>query len=593
MRTKQTASEYKLLSGLFFRLLPYQVLLIVISAVNGIVDSLFASNAIKEGVTAMSAIGLFGPINHFLYALSMMLVSGTQMLYGRYLAKDREKIHGLFSANLLSSLGVSLLTAGLLALGVVTGATRVLVQDPAVLTMLNGYILGQAVGIPALVVGQQLFAFLSLENQKTRTMAASLVCFVFNGIMDYVLLVPVPWGTFGLGLSSSLSMWVFLAVQAVFYLRGKSEWKPSPRRARWRDVPQIAKLGYPGALSRFVEMFRCLIVNALILKAVGPDGLSAFAASNSVLAVFWALPFGMMAVSRMLFSISVGEEDRRSLRDAMHVVLTRGMPIMCGVAALLALLADPLTRLFYHDPAAPVYAMTVNGFRLLPLCMPLAVLSLNFACFAQTAEKKVLSVVLPVVDGMLGVVLCSLFLIPAMQMDGLYLANILNGVICLLVILAGSWLARKRPPRSLEDLMAIPARIGVSPEERIDISVRDMVQVTEVSGRVIAFCKERGIDGRRAFWAGLCLEEMAGNVIAHGFTADSAAHSVDIRVTHKDQDIILRIRDNCLAFNPTEYARLMEPGEAGKNAGIRLVFRAARDVRYQNLLGMNVLTIRI
>ena len=42
---KRASTDYKLLSGLFFRLLPYQVLLIVINAVNGIVDSLYASNA--------------------------------------------------------------------------------------------------------------------------------------------------------------------------------------------------------------------------------------------------------------------------------------------------------------------------------------------------------------------------------------------------------------------------------------------------------------------------------------------------------------------------------------------------------------------
>ena len=35
--------DRKLLTGLFFRLLPYQVLLIVINAVNGIVDSLYAA----------------------------------------------------------------------------------------------------------------------------------------------------------------------------------------------------------------------------------------------------------------------------------------------------------------------------------------------------------------------------------------------------------------------------------------------------------------------------------------------------------------------------------------------------------------------
>ena len=157
------SSDLKLQSGVFFRLLPYQVLLVVISAINGIVDGLYASNAI--GKTAMSAIGLYGPLNHFLYAASIMLVSGSQMLYGRYLVKDRAKIQSVFSVDLAVSAGLGILTAALLALGTVTGATRVLVTEAADLLMLNQYILGQAVGIPALILGQQLFAFLSLETQ--------------------------------------------------------------------------------------------------------------------------------------------------------------------------------------------------------------------------------------------------------------------------------------------------------------------------------------------------------------------------------------------------------------------------------------------
>lgn len=51
---------------------------------------------------------------------------------------------------------------------------------------------------------------------------------------------------------------------------------------------------------------------------------------------------------------------------------------------------------------------------------------------------------------------------------------------------------------------------------------------------------------------------------------------------------------NCAGFNPSEYVRMMEAGdEAGKNIGIRLVYSLASDIKYQNLLGMNVLTIRI
>ena len=77
----KTSSDYKLLSKLYFRLLPYQALLLLINAANGIVDSLFASNFI--GTTAMSAIGFYSPLTHFLFSISIMLVSGSQLLVGK------------------------------------------------------------------------------------------------------------------------------------------------------------------------------------------------------------------------------------------------------------------------------------------------------------------------------------------------------------------------------------------------------------------------------------------------------------------------------------------------------------------------------
>ena len=585
------SSEYKLLTGLFFKLLPYQVLLLIITSVNGIVDSLYASHNI--GQSAMSAIGLFGPLNHFLYAASIMFVGGSQVLYGRYLARDRSKINHLFTVTLTVSCGLALLTSVLLVLGVITGATHVLVNTQPDLKMLNDYILGQAIGIPALIMGQQLFSFLSLENRRKWTMMASIICFVANWLGDHLFIVSFRWGTFGLGLSTSLSEWVFLAVLAMYYILGKSEWRFSLKGCNWHDAPEIVKLGYSGALSRFLEMFRCLIVNFLILKYVGSVGLSSFAASNSVLAVLWPVIFGMVAVARMLFTIYTGEEDRRSLVDVMKVVMTRGMCVVLVMVAGLILMAEPLTRLFYRDPSEPVYYYTLMGFRLLPLCMPLALWSLTYVPYAQTVEKRIISVVLPVVDGMVGVVVCAFILIPMMQMNGLYMSNILNGVICAAVIMIGAWIVLKRIPRNLEDLMAIPERIGVGPDDRIDISITSVEEVTDVSRQIGAFCKDRGLDTRRSYFAALCMEEMAGNIVMHGFKNNSRRHSADIRVVHKDGAIILRVRDDCNAFDPTEYHKIMKMDENGKNVGIELVYGIAREVQYQNLLGMNVLTIMI
>ncbi len=589
---KQSHVEFRLLTRLFFRLLPYQALLIVINAVNGIVDGLVASNAVGAG--AMNAIGLYTPMTHFLFALSITMVSGSQLLYGLYLANKPEAIQGVFSVDLLLSGAVSALAAAAVILSVISGATASMASGDN-LRLFNRYLIGQAFGIPPLVLGQQLFAFLSLENQTRRTMAASIACFAANAVMDILLTVVIPLDALGLGLATAVSEWLFFGVQAVYYLSGKSQLRFSLRSCRRQDALEIVRRGYSGALSRFVEMFRCIVVNILILKYVGDVGISSFAASNSFLGIIWALPYGMMAVERILLSISIGEEDRTSILNILRIVFRRCFPLMCAVSLILVLSAVPLTRMFYRDPSDPIYSMTVMGFRLLPLCMPLAVISLAFACYAQAAQKKTMSVVLPVIDGFVGVSVCSLFLIPLMKMNGLYIANILNGVICLIVIVLFAWKDCGHFPKSVEDLAAIPADFGAREADRLDISVHNLEEVTNVSERIVLFCQDHGVDRKRAVYAGLALEEMAGNVVQHGFTKGRRRdHTIDLRVIYdQEKNIILRIRDDCLPFNPEDMSRLREPEDPLHNVGIRVVFNIAKDIRYQYVLGLNVLTLTI
>lgn len=105
------------------------------------------------------------------------------------------------------------------------------------------------------------------------------------------------------------------------------------------------------------------------------------------------------------------------------------------------------------------------------------------------------------------------------------------------------------------------------------------------------------------------MEEMAGNVVTHGFSSDTKNHSADIRVTCRKDDVILRLRDNCIAFNPAERLDIVNQKDRATNAGLRilldsaqnvqyhvginLAFGVSKEVQYKNLLGLNVLVIRI
>ncbi len=89
------------------------------------------------------------------------------------------------------------------------------------------------------------------------------------------------------------------------------------------------------------------------------------------------------------------------------------------------------------------------------------------------------------------------------------------------------------------------------------------------------------------------MEEMAGNIVQHGFPKDRRRHTIDVRAVHKNGSLILRIKDDCIPFDPAEKQRMAEAEDPTKNIGVRMIFRMASDVQYRNTFGLNVLTIRV
>ena len=88
-----------------------------------------------------------------------------------------------------------------------------------------------------------------------------------------------------------------------------------------------------------------------------------------------------------------------------------------------------------------------------------------------------------------------------------------------------------------------------------------MEEVVLTSRKVQEFCNKKGIDARRSYYAALMVEEMAGNIVSHGFSKDNKKHSVDLRVSYKNQELILRIKDDCVPFDPVERRKIISPDD--------------------------------
>lgn len=117
---KEIRPDGNLITRLFFRLLPIQILLCAIGAVNSTISSLFASNHI--GAAAMSAIGIYNPINMFVNAMTSLLVLGATIICGKFMgAQQMEKTQSVFSMDILVSVLFSVITIALHLMAVAFG----------------------------------------------------------------------------------------------------------------------------------------------------------------------------------------------------------------------------------------------------------------------------------------------------------------------------------------------------------------------------------------------------------------------------------------------------------------------------------------
>ena len=584
----------KLISRLMLRLLPAQVLLAAISAINSITSSLLASNML--GVEAMTAIGLYMPLGMLINAISTLLVSGATILNGKYLGqRANDRIRNAFSLDMIASLLMSAAIIVGYLLMALFDLMRFITADGAVRQLFNQYLVGQAVGVIPMVIGSQLASYLSLENRTRLTTLATLACIVATLFANLLFVHALNMGVFGLALGSSAGMWVFLAIQAGYYFSGRSTLPVSLslRRLDWRELGTILKVGAPGAMILGYQFVRGIALNNLILRYAGEEGLSAFAANDAVLRFFWAVPFGMLSVSRMMFSVACGEEDRRTIEDIMRTILTRFVPLMIVISALIVLLARPLAFLHYQETASPVFQATVWGYRILPLAMPISVFTLNYTCYGQTAGKLRLVHVLSLLTGFVNIVLFSALLMPAHGMRGVYAAHVLNSVALVAVIVLYVTLFNRRLPKSISDLMAFPDGFGAPEGEWMNLRIAGMEEVVRVSEAIQSECLAHGVDVRRSYFAALAMEEMAGNIVRHGLTRDHHRHEIDLRVTWKGDSLVLCIKDDCVRFDPIERLNMLSPEDPATNMGLRLAHRIALDMSYQSLLGLNVLLIRL
>lgn len=588
MNIRTQKEQNAMLARVFVRLLPVQAAMIAMGSINSIVDGVVAARFIDT--STVGVIGLYYAMLYILEASGSVLLGGVTVLSGKQLGRGRiDKTRGITSLGLALSLiiGSILTIASFAGPGVIAdllGASSELRRP------LSTYIQGYAIGIIPQLAGQQFASMLQLERKEKLGHLAIAVMIVCNVLLDILFVVVWRKGVWGLALSTSISNWGYFLVVAYHFLTGKAQLRPSLRLIEWKETFSVIKIGLPGALLVACLSVRSLVINRILLSCSGNDGLSALSSFSMVSGLLLSLTIGTGILACMLSSVFIGEDNRESLLGLIRLLSTCVMALMVIIAVLVVVLAPVLAGIFYKDPSSQVFLLTKQLFIIYGLGLPITLACKIFSSYYQAAGHLWFVNLLAVLDGFLSSVIPALLLAPMLGARGVWLAFLIGLFITLGVSMLYPVLRLKRIPRSLAEWLLLPPEFGSG--ERLVIHLHSMADVSQTAERIQTFCNTHSLPHKTGSHTGLCLEEIAANIVQFGFQADRKKHDIEVRVVLKDGAVILRIKDDCRPFNPQEWHDMTaSTNDPLRNVGIHLVFRIASEIEYQNLLGLNVLTI--
>ncbi len=542
------------------------------------------------GVDAIAAYGLANPILMLTGAIGSLLAAGVQVVCSKSLGSgSREETNRGYSSAIALMLGISLpltvlvfLLRGPLASAMGAGNEGELYRETR--DYLGGFVLGAPASMGALV----LVPFLQMAGKSGLLIAAVLGMTAADVAFDLLSIHVFHAGMFGMGLASSLSYYVAVLTALGYFLSKKCVFSFSPKLVSAAKIRELVKGGVPTVFTMASSVVFVFLMNRILLGLGSSEAVAAFSVLTTIGNAGNCISTGIGGVSLTLSGILFNEEDRNGLKELVRRLSGYAVILGAAVGVLLAVFAPALVQIFIpEENARNVQELTALGLRLFALgLIPCAFVNVLKNLY-QGCGRIRLTEIISVLECAVMPAAAAFLLSRIWGVTGAWLYFAAGEALTVLCAVLYVWKRNGAPTLAAEPFLLLRGNFGVKPENLLETDIRSLEDVMKAAKAAEDFCRRNGQSERMCSHIALCIEEMAGNTVIHGFGKDGKNH-LSVRVQHSGNRWVLRFRDDCSAFDPVSY---VPAGGVGENLGIRLVTAMADDIRYTYSLNLNNLTI--
>ena len=583
-----------MIKKVFRQMLVTQILSAMTVMLCMLVDSIMIGRFL--GVDSMTAYGLATPVLLIFAAFGSMLSAGVQVMCGKTMGSgDMEATNACYTVAVTLALGVSVV--GLIGVTVFSSPLCTLLgagkptPDNTVFFLTQDYLRGFIIGAPAFIFAQIMVPFMQISGNRTRIIVAVVAMTLGDVALDILNVFVVKWGTLGMGLASSASYYIAFAIGIAYFFKKKCMFKFRMKLIKGKTCGELLKYGVPTVINQISLVLLVFVLNKVLLEVGQNLAVAAYSVISTVGNICYCVGSGIASVALLLSSIFYSDEDRTELRSLVKTMTRFAVVLDVALIAVVLIAAPVLVGLFLtEEPAAE--GMAVLGLRLFSLSLLPCSLNTTYKNYLQGVGRTLFTEAISVMQNFTFTAAFAFILSRFLGTTGVWLGFLCGEALTLAVIAVAVWKKYGKISFSADAFSYLPDGFGAKEEDLFEGSLNDVAGVVRVSEEAEAFCKSHGESDRNSKLIGLCIEEMTANIVEHGFTKDKKNdHSVDLRLVFKDGKKIIRIRDNCVNFDPTNYLELHKTDDPTSHVGIRMVMKTVKSANYVNSLGLNNLTL--
>ena len=541
-----------------------------------ILDTIMVGNLL--GTDAMTAVTLSLPVETIIQIPGYCLGTGGGIAVGIMLGRrERERASGLFTLTFFVTL-ISGILFSALAFFVSDPLAQMLAAKAGVADYTRDYILVSMLGAPFIGIGLLMSSYLGAENHPELSSAYLIISNVINLIFDYIFLKYTPLGTKGAALSTVLGFTIGMVV-FIKYIRSPKRMIGFVKSPAFSLLKEALVTGAPVFVFMAMSFVKSLGLNTIIVNLTGQAGMAIYTVCDNILMIVEMLSGGIIGISPNMAGILYGEKDFYGIRALCKKTLQYSF-IVVGVTFVFIMVFTRQVAVLFGIQELTLQNEMVIALRIFIFSLPVYLWNKFLTSYYESIEESAQASLITFLQN-------CLYILPA-ALAGILLEQALGGTgvnglalafVCAEIFTAATaYLYRKIKYHGADFYILPKENQGVNLDISLAASIEDAVKVPK---EIKEFCSQNSVSSDKANLAAVAAEEMMVNIIKYG---GKSVHWIDVNLSIEEEEIRLRIRDNGIPFDPTEY---ITDSDVFDIHGIELVKRISSEVDYIRAMDMN------